>query len=298
MTRAQRLTLAKLMDRERRTLELQGLRAAGTLGSQARVYAIRTWEATQDPAQTADAARRLLERKAVPVLREVMLNGHLLGRLRTIRTAERHPRFDRRALAFATTYENARKALLRRLDLTDDELISLRNQYNAAAVQATTQVATALEQKVQQRILQALEEGAGVRDGVKLLRIAFEEAGVTAAADYQLESIFRTQTQASYGAGRWNSLQDPAVQDILWGFEYASTRDDRVRPEHEGWDGTRLPKNHAWWQTHWPPNGYNCRCTAIEIFDNAVATDVPDGDADPGFSVNYGQVYRDLLRAA
>jgi len=43
-------------------------------------------------------------------------------------------------------------------------------------------------------------------------------------------------------------------------LKYIAIRDRKTRPEHRKMDGIVLPANHKFWQTHYPPNGYNCRC--------------------------------------
>jgi predicted AlkP superfamily pyrophosphatase or phosphodiesterase len=32
------------------------------------------------------------------------------------------------------------------------------------------------------------------------------------------------------------------------------------RPEHAAWDGLILPKADPWWDSHFPPNGWGCKC--------------------------------------
>jgi hypothetical protein len=32
------------------------------------------------------------------------------------------------------------------------------------------------------------------------------------------------------------------------------------RKEHESWNGLVLPKNDPWWDSHFPPNGWGCKC--------------------------------------
>ena len=39
--------------------------------------------------------------------------------------------------------------------------------------------------------------------------------------------------------------------------------DGRERPEHHDWDGTLLPVDDPWWDTHYGPCDWECRCTAI-----------------------------------
>ncbi|MBN2023592.1 MAG: hypothetical protein JW809_12475 [Pirellulales bacterium] len=73
--------------------------------------------------------------------------------------------------------------------------------------------------------------------------------------------------------------------------------DDRVRPEHEGYDGVTLPKDDPFWLENTPPNGWACRCATIPMFAEATLNrprtvdvdgrDVPPS-TDPGFAVSFG----------
>jgi hypothetical protein len=46
---------------------------------------------------------------------------------------------------------------------------------------------------------------------------------------------------------------------------YTAVHDDRTRPLHREWDGTTLPIDDPWWNTHYPPCGWNCRCHVIAL---------------------------------
>jgi SPP1 gp7 family putative phage head morphogenesis protein len=74
----------------------------------------------------------------------------------------------------------------------------------------------------------------------------------------RLRTIYQTNLRVSYMAGRWARLQRTKRAFPL--LRYIAVKDARVRPEHASWDGTILPVDHPWWDTHYPPNGWNCRC--------------------------------------
>lgn len=77
----------------------------------------------------------------------------------------------------------------------------------------------------------------------------------------RLETIYRTNIHAAYAAGHWQEFEDN--KDILPYLRYTTVHDDRVRPEHAALDGITLPVDHEFWNTHAPPNGFNCRCQLI-----------------------------------
>ncbi|MCD8288564.1 MAG: hypothetical protein LUC26_01440 [Prevotella sp.] len=42
-------------------------------------------------------------------------------------------------------------------------------------------------------------------------------------------------------------------------------RERRVRPEHAKLNGITLPFSHRFWDEYYPPNGWNCRCTVVQV---------------------------------
>jgi SPP1 gp7 family putative phage head morphogenesis protein len=80
---------------------------------------------------------------------------------------------------------------------------------------------------------------------------------------WRLETIFRTNMQTAYAAGAWQEID--AQKDIAPFLMYDAVDDFRTRPLHASWDRKVLPVKHAWWGTHYPPNGYNCRCGVIQL---------------------------------
>lgn len=134
----------------------------------------------------------------------------------------------------------------------------------------------------------------------------------------RLETIFRTNMQSAYAAGQWAEIQRNA--DVAPFLMYDAVDDFRTRELHRSWDQKVLPANSVWWQTHYPPNGYNCRCGVIQLDAEEVEAlglnvaleppadgfvkwtnprtgetmDVPAG-VDPGFDYNVGKAYLDRI---
>lgn len=64
-------------------------------------------------------------------------------------------------------------------------------------------------------------------------------------------------------AGRWEEFdEDPEGRYML---QYRTAGDAQVRPEHAALEGVTLPKTDNFWDAYYPPNGWNCRCTAIQV---------------------------------
>ncbi len=63
---------------------------------------------------------------------------------------------------------------------------------------------------------------------------------------------------AAQSAARWDSF-DPES----W-LKYRTSNDERVRNEHRQLNGIVKPITDPFWNVYYPPNGYNCRCLAIE----------------------------------
>ena len=87
-----------------------------------------------------------------------------------------------------------------------------------------------------------------------------------AGRDWRTRVIYRTNLSASYAAGRWQQLNDP---DLLQSRPYWKyIHNDTVahpRPLHVSWSGLVLKHDDPWWQTHFPPNGWGCRCRVTAV---------------------------------
>lgn len=80
---------------------------------------------------------------------------------------------------------------------------------------------------------------------------------------------------ANYLHAEYNFVQASATMAAKWeqfsedgdryNLQYRTTKDDKVRPEHAALDGVTLPMSDSFWETYYPPNGWNCRCTVVQV---------------------------------
>jgi len=62
-------------------------------------------------------------------------------------------------------------------------------------------------------------------------------------------------------AERWDNFKGGA--NFL--LQYRTAKDNKVRDTHAKLDETTLPKEDAFWNKYFPPNGWRCRCTTVEV---------------------------------
>ncbi len=56
-------------------------------------------------------------------------------------------------------------------------------------------------------------------------------------------------------AAKWEQFSEDGDRYYL---QYRTAKDDKVRPEHAALDGVTLPMSDSFWETYYPPNGWNC----------------------------------------
>lgn len=74
----------------------------------------------------------------------------------------------------------------------------------------------------------------------------------------RLELIYDANIRSAEAAGDWERIQ--RVKDVLPYLEYLTSTSERKRPLHLSWVGTTLLASDSWWSTHYPPNGWRCKC--------------------------------------
>lgn len=99
----------------------------------------------------------------------------------------------------------------------------------------------------------------------------------------RLDTIFQTNMQSAYMAGRYASQMDQVDTHPYW--EYVAILDSRTRPMHRILAGSVYRYDDPFWQTFYPPNGYRCRCrvrtrTEGYVTKNNVAVQSSDGQLE------------------
>lgn len=79
----------------------------------------------------------------------------------------------------------------------------------------------------------------------------------------RLQITFWSNVRAARAAGQWNRIQ--RTKRVLPYLLYVRSTAERKRPEHLRWAGTILPADHDFWATHFPPNGWNCKCSVRQL---------------------------------
>lgn len=245
--------LARAMARDNARAVRWGVEAATLAGSRAMRAAIAAYR-RRDPRMMERVRAELMS--VVPKLRDAMTMARLTGLER-----------GRELASVRLGHKSAIAVLRRRLEIPHAELVELGNKHEMHAIEMLSKAGDAAEARLQATMLDLTTRGAHVKEGVEGLGKTFEAMGITPRNSFQLEAIFRTQTQLAYSAGQWEACQDPVVDEILWGYKYVTVGDDRVRDEHAELEGTTLSKNDPMWDAIWPPNGWACRCVTIPIFE-------------------------------
>jgi len=108
-----------------------------------------------------------------------------------------------------------------------------------------------------------------------------------------LETEYNTTTKLANSARKWSEVE--LDRETFPFLEYVAIVDDNSRDEHAILNGVIRPVNDAFWDEHFPPNGYNCRCTVSQVRRGEV-TDLrklPMQDIDASmnsvFKVNAGK---------
>lgn len=97
-----------------------------------------------------------------------------------------------------------------------------------------------------------------------------DEQGVIAKGltPHRLKTIFQTNMQSAYMAGRYEQMIEQAEERPYW--QYVAILDSKTRPAHRALNGRVFRYDDAAWGAFYPPNGFNCRCrvrnfTKLEI---------------------------------
>lgn len=150
--------------------------------------------------------------------------------------------------------------------------------------QIKTAIASGVPHEVPEVVRYALENNAFIFSGFKAFR-TLREVGlslVTDKGDIKPFETFRRDVEAvnnrynhNYLYAEYNHAVGASLMTARWqqieadgdryDLQYRTAQDDRVREDHAILHGTTLPPSDPFWSLYLPPNGWNCRCSAVQV---------------------------------
>ena len=103
-----------------------------------------------------------------------------------------------------------------------------------------------------------------------------------------LQAEYNQSIAASQNAARW--VQFTAEKEDIPYLQYQTVGDSSVRASHALLDGIVRKVDDPFWSTHYPPNGWGCRCEVIQaVGANAPQKEIPNVGIPEMFRTNLAQ---------
>jgi SPP1 gp7 family putative phage head morphogenesis protein len=155
----------------------------------------------------------------------------------------------------------------RRVPMTDKSFRALSARAKRRAFAAAGVAHLRLATDVHEALERAVRDGVSLSDFKRQVREKLERAwdGTVATPGWRVETLFRTNVQMAYSAGRWRQLRDPAVLEARPYWRFVAILDGRQTPTCEKLNGWVVRADSPWWDTHLPPLHFNCRSTVVPL---------------------------------
>lgn len=161
--------------------------------------------------------------------------------------------------------------------------------------QLNTAIAAGIPHEVPETVRYALQNNAFIFSGFKAFH-TLREVGLSLTTDkgdikpfeqfrHDVETInnrynhnylyaeYNHAVGASLMASRWQQIE---ADGDRYDLQYRTAQDDHVREDHAILHGTTLPPSDPFWSLYLPPNGWNCRCTAVQVRKGKYPQSDPD----------------------
>jgi len=185
------------------------------------------------------------------------------------------------------SFEAAERYFRRKVNLPSKRWDDLRHGEHASGFMIAGATKMAVLDDIRKAVDAANSRGETLADFRKRFAQIIQSKGWPGGAGGDSEAgirwrtavIYHTNLRTAYMAGRWETLKT---------FPYLQYQHNTVknpREDHRAWDGKIIATNDPWWEVHYPPNGWGCRCTVTGVSEarlRALGKTAPDAAPGPG----------------
>ncbi len=184
-------------------------------------------------------------------------------------------------------FEEAIRAFRQRIPLTDEEYDSLLEVEQEYAFTISNVAQADIVEFVYDKLDAAIAGGGSIEEFKADVLGKLEEAWGTPDGG-RVDTIFRTNINKSFNAGKFEVYTSPAIKEARPYFRFEDIDDDREDEECAAAHDTILPQDDPFWNDFWPPIHPNCRCTVTalaedEVDEGDLSDEAPDAEAADGF---------------
>jgi len=80
---------------------------------------------------------------------------------------------------------------------------------------------------------------------------------------HRLRVIYDTNLRTAHAAGQWDRVQRSKQSHPYLLYELGPSKEHRK--QHVQWQGLLLPADDPFWDTHYPQNGWGCKCRVRQV---------------------------------
>lgn len=167
--------------------------------------------------------------------------------------------------AFGVHHKEAIAALAAKKPVTSKRFKELTGsqKHTAYAIAGATKLDLVTD--VHKLLLDILKTGGTLADFRRDFYPLIKQHGwsIDGSKSWRTQLIFNQTMRSSRMAGAWHKIQANKKERPF--LVYFVIDDSRLRKEHRRWKAIVLPVDHPFWLTHYPPNGWGCRCYVIAM---------------------------------
>jgi SPP1 gp7 family putative phage head morphogenesis protein len=239
--------------------------------SRSSVLASRVWHLVADTVRNRNTADYLYAEElkdSDEAVVEELLDLTVYAYLLRIKLSNRRRSYSKHAkIELASSVNKEIRKIGKQVDINLD---NIRAKFEPT-VRTNVKASSANMRRIVNDALQK-ESGKSFEEATKGVLNRIRKFGLQPRQSSYVETLVRTHASISYNAAHFSEFEgDPD----LWGFEYVTMDDERVREEHELLHGTRRKFDDDFWSHFWPPNGWNCRCQAVAIYQRTGLRQTP-----------------------